>query len=122
MPSNEKRGETRVSILGQTVRFGIIEKVREAPQKLEAEQRILRYEPTGQLSIQVLSHTDFFKRIWRDKESKPVEDSIPECVAAMMKIGSRSSLIQETAKFRQLDRKSDQRKYTTPPFRVKTST
>jgi hypothetical protein len=87
VPSNDKRSETRVKILGQTVQFGIIEKVREVPLEPQADQRSLRYKPTGQLSIQVLSCTDFYKKIWRDKETKPVEALIPECVATMMKIG-----------------------------------
>jgi hypothetical protein len=98
----ERRESTFATIFSQEVQFAILEKVREIsrdPRQLGNSAP--EYMNTGELSIQVLSTSNFFKRSWRDKEGRPVETLIPQCIASMMKIAVEHQ--RDAEKRRQLE-------------------
>ena len=99
--------ETSATILGEEILFGISEKIRQmrvpdpsaTPSTTGRDRFVTKYEPTGKLSIRVLSDSDYFTTIWSDTEQAKVETLVPECVATMMKTAVEHR--RRTAKRRQ---------------------
>ncbi|HXH48548.1 MAG TPA: hypothetical protein VNM47_04170 [Terriglobia bacterium] len=98
---------TSATIFGEKVLFGISEKIRHVrvpdpdatPNTTGRERFVTKYEPTGKLSIRVLSDSDYFTTIWSDSEQTNIESLLPECIATMMKIAVEYR--RRTAKRRQ---------------------
>jgi hypothetical protein len=57
------------------------------------------HEATGELSIQVFSHSNYFRTRWHDTDEMKLESLIPQCVASMMKVAVEYR--RNTAKRRQ---------------------
>lgn len=107
-------GETSATIFGENLLFGISEKIRQVrvsdpsatPSTTGRDRFVTKYEPTGKLSIRVLSDSNYFTTIWSDTEQAKVETLVPECVATMMKIAvehrRRTAKRQQEELFRKL--------------------
>jgi len=93
----EKRGSesTSANIYGETIRFGLVEKLRQVKSnpKPDASSRYsytsIRLEPTGVLSMVIWSYAKGLQKAWRDREGVELEDQLPKCLAGMMKIALR---------------------------------
>jgi len=82
---------TRVTIYGETIRFGLIERSRQIkpppnPKDSPYSYNPVRLEPTGILSIEVWNYySGGPQKAWRDRESVKLEEQVPKCVAGMMR-------------------------------------
>lgn len=89
-----RSNETCATIFEEKVAFGITERTKQVKERDTAtpfdsagRQRFVRhYEPTGELSIHVFSHSSYFPTAWHDSEQTKIESLVPQCVAGMMKI------------------------------------
>jgi hypothetical protein len=83
---------TSVIVYGETIRFGLIEKLRQVKfsPKADASSRYaynpVRLEPTGVLSIAIWSYARGLQKTWRDRESAHLEEQLPKCLAGMIRI------------------------------------
>jgi len=99
MPADRSYGgrsnETSATVFGESIQFNVLETTRKvrvldttATPDASGRQRYLTlYEATGELLIHVLSHSRYFRTVWRDTEQAKVESFIPECIGSIMKIG-----------------------------------
>jgi hypothetical protein len=99
--------ETSAAIFGEKIQFGITEVVRQVrvpeptatPNASGRRRYSIHHEATGELSIQLFSHSKYFTTTWRDTDEMKVESLTPQCVASMMKIAVEYR--RNTAKRRQ---------------------
>jgi hypothetical protein len=90
----DRSSQTTATIFGENIHFGIIEHtkhVREpdttpGPDAIGRKRYLHEYKPTGELSLHVFSHSNYFETSWDDTEQTKIESLVPECVASMMKI------------------------------------
>lgn len=86
---------TSAIVYGETIRFGLIEKLRQVKptSKPDATSRYsynpIRLEPTGVLSMEIWSYSRGLQKTWRDRESGQLEEQLPKCLAGMMRIALR---------------------------------
>ncbi len=88
-----KSESTSVTVYGETIRFGLIERSRQVKPspKLNASSissyNPIRLEPTGVLSIEIWNYYGGgLQKTWRDRESVRLEEQLSKCVAGMMRI------------------------------------
>jgi hypothetical protein len=95
-----KSESTRISVFGEEIQFGLVERVRRVelpapPQRLPQQyKRILTfggkpidYLPTGELAVQVWSYcSETLRKGWRDGRNTQLESLLPHCVAGFMRI------------------------------------
>lgn len=90
----DRSSQTTATIFGENVQFGIIEHTKHVrvpdttagPDAIGRQRYQHHYEPTGDLSLHVFSHSSYFKTSWNDTEQTKIESLVPECVASMMKV------------------------------------
>ncbi len=87
-----KSESTSATVYGETIRFGLIERSRQArpspksnPSSTSSYNPI-RLEPTGVLSIEIWNYYGGgLQKTWRDRESARLEEQLSKCVAGMMR-------------------------------------
>ena len=90
----KKQSESTYAIVyGEMIRFGLIERSRQVKPspKPDATSRYsynsINLEPTGVLSIEIWNYYGGgLQKAWRDRESAPLEEQLPKCVAGMMRV------------------------------------
>jgi hypothetical protein len=89
------RESTRVRILDQEIRFGLLEKVREirpaAPKSTNRfdsifDRQPLEHEPTGELYFQVWNRCQNARKGWHDGKHQKLEQVLYKFVAGMVRI------------------------------------
>jgi hypothetical protein len=92
--SGDRSSQTTATIFGENIQFGIVEHTKHVrvPDTTAGHDAIGRqryqhhYEPTGDLSLHIFSHSSYFRTSWSDTEHTKIESLVPECVASMMKV------------------------------------
>jgi hypothetical protein len=89
----KKSESTSAIVYGETIRFGLIERSRRVkpfPRPDAASHysdNPIRVEATRVLSIEIWNYYGGrLQKAWRDRESVPLEEQLPDCVAGMMRI------------------------------------
>lgn len=91
------REKTLATIYGQSIGFAILEKVNRvdltSPPKGGVLDRVLtyggkpyRFELSGRLSLQIWRPYDAHPKNWSDRQTRTLEDQLPDIVAAFMRI------------------------------------
>jgi hypothetical protein len=94
---NGYREHTVVSLHGQQITFGLVEKVDRVEQAVAPRggmlERVLTYggkpvtfEPAGRLSIEVWQPWHAHPKRWKDRKSSRLEDLLPQVVAGFVRI------------------------------------
>jgi hypothetical protein len=118
----QKRDQTLAKIYGQTIRFGLTEKIDRveiaAPPKGGLLERVLTYggkpvtlEPSGRLSIEVWTEWGSNIRNWKDGKTQRLEDQVSQVVAGFMRLAlaSRAEQRRRAAEERERERIAEER-------------
>jgi len=95
---NGHREQTTVTIYGQTIKFGLVERVERVEASLAPSgglvDRVLKYgaqptvarEPSGKLLIEVWDIWSTYKKRWKDGKTAQLEELIPKVLAGFIRI------------------------------------
>jgi len=93
------RESTRVQILNQEVRFGLLERVRQFRPDTETkstnrftsifDRPPMEYEPTGELCFQIWNSCQNVRRGWHDTKHQTLEQMVYKFVAGMVRVAQR---------------------------------
>jgi hypothetical protein len=126
----ERHGSESTSalVLGEQIRFGVIERSRQVKAVTASNARSsvlaadtynpIKLKPTGILSIDVWNYySGGPQKVWRDRDSAPLEVQLPKCIAGLIRIALRERAErkareeEEFARQKKIDEVTEIRKY-----------
>ena len=114
--SGERHG-TVATVFGQSVEFGIVEKLTQTGKREVTEyswtRTVIDYEPSGRLEFRVGSWGYSASRTLRDGKRQDIENMIPDAVGAIMREGRTLGIREEQRKQEEIVRQQRERERLT---------